>query len=136
MTLHELIAALPRTALTGPEGGEVGGLHDDSRRVGPGDVFVAVRGDAVDGHEFIGAAVEAGAAAIIAEDPARSDLPEGLAWILVPDSREALGILSALWHGHPSQDLRVAGVTGTNGKTTTTFLLYCITIQTGRWRHP
>ena len=84
---------------------------------------MAVRGATVDGHELISKAVEAGAAAIVAEDPKPADFPEDVAWILVPDSREALGLLSAAWFGNPSADLRVAGVTGTNGKTTTAWIL-------------
>ena len=71
------------------------GLEIDSRRVRPGDAFVAVRGDAVDGHRFIAAALEAGASAIVAEEPAPGKLPAGTDSVLVPDTREALGTLAA-----------------------------------------
>lgn len=124
--LQTLIDALPRAAVIGPAGGEVCGLADDSRRVGEGEVFVAVRGEGVDGHDYVAKAVEAGAAAVVAEVPAPTDLKPGVAWILVPDTREALGILSDCWYGKPSESLRVVGVTGTNGKTTTAFLLHAI----------
>ena len=130
MTLHELIDPLPRAALAGAADIEVSGVCDDSRAVGRGDVFVAVKGDTVDGHDFISSAIEAGAAAIVAENPALAELPKGTSWVLVPDTREALGVLSSLWCGNPSADLRVAGVTGTNGKTTTAFLLHCILKRT------
>jgi UDP-N-acetylmuramoyl-L-alanyl-D-glutamate--2,6-diaminopimelate ligase len=126
MKLQTLIDALPRTAVIGSADGEVTGLADDSRRVGAGDVFVAVRGGAVDGHDYCGKALEAGAAAVVAEGPAPADLKPGAAWVMVPDSREALGILADCWHGNPSESLRVVGVTGTNGKTTTAFLLHAI----------
>lgn len=126
MTLQELIDPLPRAALTGPVTREISGVRDDSRRVREGDVFVAVKGATVDGHDYITTALEAGAAAIVAEEPLTGALPEGRSWVLVPDSREALAILSSLWWGCPSRDLRVAGVTGTNGKTTTAFLLHTI----------
>jgi len=126
MLLHELIAPLPQVALTGPSDREVEGLRDDSRAVGHGDLFVAVRGETVDGHDFINAALEAGASAIVAESSAPPELAEGVGWVMVPDSRQALGVLSGVWCANPSLDLRVAGVTGTNGKTTTAFLIHCI----------
>lgn len=130
MILHELIDPLPQASLAGSADCEVSGLQDDSRKVQPGDVFVAVRGGTVDGHEFIGLALKAGARAIVAETPANADTLEDISWIMVPDSRQALGILSSVWCGHPSCDLRVAGVTGTNGKTTTAFLIHRIMEQT------
>ena len=126
MLLQELIAPLSRAALAGSAELEVSGLRDDSRAVQPGDLFVAVKGETVDGHDFIGAALQAGASAIVAESPASPDLADGVGWVLVPDSREALGVLSSVWCANPSLDLRVAGVTGTNGKTTTAFLIHCI----------
>ncbi|MDE0596434.1 MAG: UDP-N-acetylmuramoyl-L-alanyl-D-glutamate--2,6-diaminopimelate ligase [Roseibacillus sp.] len=130
MTLHELIDPLPRAALAGAADLVVTGVRDNSGAVGAGDVFVAVKGATVDGHDFISAAIEAGAVAIVAEQPARTDLPEGTSWVLVPDSRQALGVLSSVWCGNPSLDLRVAGVTGTNGKTTTAFLIHSILKRT------
>lgn len=126
MTLHELIDPLPRAALAGAADIVVSGVRDNSGAVEAGDVFVAVKGDTVDGHDYISAALEAGAVAIVAQQPARPDLPEGTSWVLVPDTREALGIMSSVWYGNPSADLRVAGVTGTNGKTTTAFLIHSI----------
>ena len=126
MILRDLISPLPRAALTGSADCEVSGVKDDSRMLQPGDVFVAVKGHTVDGHDFAGRAVDGGARAIVAETPSPSDLPEGVNWVLVPDSRHALAILSSIWHGNPSSELRLAGVTGTNGKTTTAFLVHWI----------
>ncbi|MEX2030791.1 MAG: UDP-N-acetylmuramoyl-L-alanyl-D-glutamate--2,6-diaminopimelate ligase [Anaerolineales bacterium] len=99
------------------------GLTDDSRRVGPGFVFVAVRGVNLDGHQFMAAAAGAGAAALVGEDP---DPDLGLPYVRVPDSRRALGRLAAAWHGHPARKLVMVGVTGTEGKTTTATLIHSI----------
>lgn len=91
----------------------------DSRQVRPGDVFVAVRGERSDGHRFIGAAVAAGASLLVVESG------DGLAapWVQVADTRRALGTLAANAHGRPSSCMDVVGVTGTNGKTTSTHIL-------------
>ncbi|MCL1817157.1 MAG: UDP-N-acetylmuramoyl-L-alanyl-D-glutamate--2,6-diaminopimelate ligase [Clostridiales bacterium] len=101
---------------------EVAGIVYDSRKVEPGFLFVAIAGAQIDGHTYIDAAVAAGAIAIVAEQ-----LPECLktevALILTQDSRRLLGRLAAAYYGHPEQELRLIGVTGTNGKTTTTYLI-------------
>jgi UDP-N-acetylmuramoyl-L-alanyl-D-glutamate--2,6-diaminopimelate ligase len=130
MTLHDLVDCLPRAAVVGTVDVELLKLVDDSRAVEAGSVFVAVRGDAVDGHDYISRALEGGAAVVVAENPVPSDLPAGVAWIVVPDTRAALGFLADRWYDCPSTDLRVVGVTGTNGKTTTSFLLHEIMKQT------
>ena len=102
---------------------EIKGITADSREVGPGGLFVAVRGVAVDGHRFIGKAIEAGASVIVAEElPA--DIPAHVETIIVRDSREALGRLASRFYGDPSDELTLVGVTGTNGKTTIATLLY------------
>ncbi len=105
-------------------------LEDDSRRVGMDSVFVAVKGAAADGHDYIGQAIEAGASLVIAENYAgqsleRHALPRMMDkhTLLVNDSRVMLGLLSQVYWGNPSKHLQVAGVTGTNGKTTTVYLL-------------
>ena len=126
MLLSDLIDSLPQAALVGPAGREVAGLVDDSREVRAGFVFVAVRGGGVDGHDFIDKAIESGAGAVVAERPAPANLSENVSWVMVPSTRIALSILADFWNGSPSQDLRVVGVTGTNGKTTTAFLLHGI----------
>ena len=102
---------------------EVAGITADSREVVPGGCFVAVRGVAVDGHRFIGSALEKGATIIVAEElPA--ELPAGVVGVRVPDSRAALGHLASRFYGDPSDELTLVGVTGTNGKTTIATLLY------------
>ncbi|QUV85244.1 UDP-N-acetylmuramoyl-L-alanyl-D-glutamate--2,6-diaminopimelate ligase [Chloracidobacterium aggregatum] len=88
----------------------------------PGSIFAALPGTRADGHDFIPEALSRGAQAILSERPAPPDFPA--AWIQVADARRALGQVAALLHGHPSHHMHVIGVTGTNGKTTTTYLLY------------
>ena len=120
--LAELLAALPDKELRGPMPAEIRGLTDDSRQVTAGGCFVAVRGLRVDGHRFIPQAVERGARAIVAEPPDPiPDRPVGR--ILVPDSRRALPRLADAYFEHPSRALTLVGVTGTNGKTTTSYLV-------------
>ena len=102
---------------------EVSGVQFDSRGVLNGNVFVATRGTASDGHQFIGAAIEKGATAIVCEILPETLLPQ-IVYIQVENSAEALGWLACAWYGYPSNKLKLVGVTGTNGKTTTATLLY------------
>jgi len=120
--LADLLDVLPARTVEGPLPPAIRGLTDDSRRVTAGSCFVAVRGIRVDGHRFIPQAVERGAQAIVAEPP--DPLPGRLVGrILVPDTRRALPHLAGAYFGHPSRALTVVGVTGTNGKTTTSYLV-------------
>lgn len=98
-------------------------IQFDSRKVEPGDVFVAVKGTQVDGHQFIEQAIAKGAQVVVGEE-VRNDLATSITYIQVSDSAEALGILAANYYEQPSQQLTLIGVTGTNGKTTTVNLLY------------
>ena len=95
------------------------GIADDSRKVERGDLFIAVRGWASDGHDFLAEAAERGAAAAIVEDPARTSLPA----LVVREGRRAAAIAAATAYGDPAVDLTLLGVTGTNGKTTTTSIM-------------
>lgn len=96
-----------------------GGLCADSRRAEPGELFVAVPGTRHDGHDFVGEAADAGASAAVVERPVTgADVPQ----LVVSDSRAAVSHLAALFHGDPAEGMRLVGVTGTNGKTTTTWL--------------
>lgn len=98
-------------------------IEFDSRKVGLNDVFVAQRGTVVDGHEFIQKACEAGAIAIICEE-LPTDFINGITYVQVKDSQQALAVMAANFYDNPSDSLRLVGVTGTNGKTTITSLLY------------
>jgi UDP-N-acetylmuramoyl-L-alanyl-D-glutamate--2,6-diaminopimelate ligase len=100
------------------------GVTHDSRRVTAGSVFVALRGQKSDGVEFAPQASAAGAAAVVAERTAPAGI--GTPWVVVPDARLALALLSAEFHGHPSRQMQVVGITGTNGKTTTAYLVSAI----------
>jgi len=124
MQLKQLVQALASAQVEGTLEREVAGLAYDSRRVTPGMVFVAIPGQQVDGHEFIGNAVERGATAVICE---RSRvLPARITQIKVPDVREALACTSRAYYDDPSSRLKVIGVTGTNGKTTVAFMVKAI----------
>ncbi|MCX7625738.1 MAG: UDP-N-acetylmuramoyl-L-alanyl-D-glutamate--2,6-diaminopimelate ligase [Candidatus Sumerlaeaceae bacterium] len=105
------------------------GLTDNSSRVEPGAIFVAIRGSERDGHAFISDAVEKGARAVVVEQ----EIPpyEGVEILKVPDSKEALGALAHAWYGNPTAHMLVFGVSGTNGKTTTTYLLESICTAAG-----
>ncbi|QIA26841.1 UDP-N-acetylmuramoyl-L-alanyl-D-glutamate--2,6-diaminopimelate ligase [Thermaerobacter sp. PB12/4term] len=120
VNLQDLIAVLPDRTVTGPAGRPIQGITYDSRRVEPGFLFVAIRGLRYDGHSFIAEAVARGAAAVVGERPLAL---EGVPYVQVPSSRLALGLLASAFYGHPSASLVMVGVTGTNGKTTTTHLI-------------
>jgi UDP-N-acetylmuramoyl-L-alanyl-D-glutamate--2,6-diaminopimelate ligase len=119
LTLGELAACVPGARLAGDPTISVSEAAHDSRRVGPGALFVAIRGLEADGNRFVDAALKRGAVAVVSEAEARP----GTAWLQVPDAREALALLSAALLGGPSRSLELVGVTGTNGKTTTAYLI-------------
>lgn len=102
---------------------EINNICFDSRQVQTNDVFVATRGTTVDGHEYIGQAIEKGAVAIVCEDIPLKTIPN-ITYVKVSDSAETLGKMASSWYGNPSEKLELIGVTGTNGKTTTATLLY------------
>jgi UDP-N-acetylmuramoyl-L-alanyl-D-glutamate--2,6-diaminopimelate ligase len=125
IALAELLTAagLPTSAVGADAAGvSVDGITSDSREVGPGMLFVAITGRRQDGHGHAAAAVAAGAVAVVAERP--PSLPPGVPVVLVENSRVALSALAAAWHHHPSRSMTVAGVTGTDGKTTTATMLW------------
>jgi UDP-N-acetylmuramoyl-L-alanyl-D-glutamate--2,6-diaminopimelate ligase len=110
---------------------QVRGLDYDSRRVQPAWVFVAMQGESTDGNRYIDAAISAGAVAVVT-DSAEESPREGVAWAVVPHGRRALARLSANFYKRPAERLRVTGITGTNGKTTTTFIVEAILQAAGR----
>jgi UDP-N-acetylmuramoyl-L-alanyl-D-glutamate--2,6-diaminopimelate ligase len=103
----------------------VTGVEYDSRRVRPGDLFVAIQGETTDGNRYIDAAIQAGAVAIVTDSSHEAPRP-GLAWVVVPHGRRALARISANFYHRPAEKLTHTGITGTNGKTTTAFLVESI----------
>jgi UDP-N-acetylmuramoyl-L-alanyl-D-glutamate--2,6-diaminopimelate ligase len=117
--LDELVVAAGGARIAGDAATDVAELAYDSRRVRPGTLFFCVPGEKVDGHGFAARAVEARAAALVVE----RELELDVAQVVVPDARAAMASMAARFFGDPTAELRVAGITGTNGKTTTAFLL-------------
>jgi UDP-N-acetylmuramoyl-L-alanyl-D-glutamate--2,6-diaminopimelate ligase len=128
MQLKTLVAAIPVRQIIGPLDRAVESITYDSRRVQRNGLFVALRGEKADGHEFIGQAIEKGASVIVAE---REEKHPRVTCLVVENTRSALADLSAVFYRLPAQRLKLAAVTGTNGKTTTTFLIKHICERAG-----
>ena len=113
-TLKDLLKDTPVTALHGDGSTTVAALAYDSRAVTQGDCFFATRGTQSDGHDFIPDAVAKGASAVVCEQlPAET--AHGVAYVVVPDAAGALADLAAAFYGHPSREVKLVGITGTNG---------------------
>lgn len=130
LTLHELVTVLPDATVVRAGNPVIASLTYDSRRVTSGALFVAVPGFTTDGHRFVANAAAQGAVAIVVQADRMGGqnltldaLPPGLAVVAVPDSRRALALLAAAFYGYPARRMKVVGVTGTDGKTTTTYLI-------------
>lgn len=121
--LSRLLSDISVVEVIGDTDINIVGIESDSRKVGKGGLFVAVRGTQTDGHKYIPVVASAHVAAIVCEE-LPSAIERGITYIKVADSAEALGRLASAWWGHPSRKLSLVGVTGTNGKTTTATLLY------------
>ena len=128
MDLERLVAAIGAVDVVGRAPVEVRDLAYDTRAVAPGTLFFCVPGARADGHDFAAEAVERGAVALVVERPLEVAVPQ----LVVPDARVAMAPAADAFFGQPTRELQVAGVTGTNGKTTTTFLLYAILAAAGR----
>ncbi len=123
MKLKDMLKGITPTATSGSLEVEITGVDIDSRRVKDGHLFVAMKGTQVDGHKFIPKAVELGARAILCEDMP-GQLAEGVTYVSVASTEDAVGPVATQFHGNPSEKLKLVGVTGTNGKTTIATLLY------------
>ncbi|WP_455095104.1 UDP-N-acetylmuramoyl-L-alanyl-D-glutamate--2,6-diaminopimelate ligase [Prevotella koreensis] len=123
MKLNELLRNIKNVALTGSDNVEITGVNIDSRRIGTGQLFVAMRGTQVDGHRFITKATEQGAAAVLCEELPEV-LSEGVTYVKVPSTEDVVGHVATAFYGNPSEKLKLVGATGTNGKTTIATLLY------------
>ncbi len=119
MKLGDLLKSVPIEECCADLEMEIGGVSYDSRKTVAEDLFVAMTGYAADGHDFIPAAAEKGAVCVLCERAPQADVP----WVRVRSARRALALLGANWFGHPAEEMVMIGVTGTNGKTTTTYLL-------------
>ena len=121
--LKDILFGVQIEAIQGSTAQTINTIQFDSRQVGEGDLFVAVKGEQADGHNFIEKAIAKGAAAIVCQEkPEGSD--DSVVWISTQNSREALAILASNYYERPSAQLKLVGVTGTNGKTTVTSLLH------------
>ena len=119
MKLQTLLRGLEILQLHADDQLEITGVQYDSRQVTAGDLFVAVSGFQTDGHKYIEKAAQSGAVCAVCERKPETDIP----YVLVPDARAALAVLGANWYGHPADSMCMIGITGTNGKTTSTYLL-------------
>lgn len=121
--LSKLLEEIKPLEVIGETDKNIIGVHSDSRKVEKDSLFVAVRGVTTDGHKYIPVVASTHVGAIVCED-LPSTLEKGITYVRVANSAEALGMLASAWYGHPSSKLKLVGVTGTNGKTTTATLLY------------
>ena len=123
MKLNELLKNIKPIGITGDTDTEITGVNIDSRLIAAGQLFVAMKGTQVDGHQFISKAIEQGAAAVLCEDMPES-VAAGVTFVQVTSTEDAAGKGATLFYGDPSRKLKLVGVTGTNGKTTVATLLY------------
>jgi UDP-N-acetylmuramoyl-L-alanyl-D-glutamate--2,6-diaminopimelate ligase len=130
MTLFELIEKLPGALIHGDSSVAISSLTCNSQTALPGSLFFALRGSQADGHQYIERAIAAGATAVVLEDATFA--PSAVPWVRVENGRAAMGRLSALFNGDPTATKPLIGITGTNGKTTTTFLIEAILAASGK----
>lgn len=129
MRLSILLERLEYTCIQGNLDAEILGIENDSRKVIPGSLFFCIRGAVTDGHTYAAEVAEKGARAILVEEPV--EVPPHVTVIQVKDSRYAMALVAAAWYGYPAEQLKVIGVTGTKGKTTTTYMVKSILESAG-----
>ncbi|MBR1485060.1 MAG: UDP-N-acetylmuramoyl-L-alanyl-D-glutamate--2,6-diaminopimelate ligase [Prevotella sp.] len=130
MKLNQLISNITTLAINGPADADISDVNIDSRCIGPGHLFVAIKGTQTDGHQYISKAVAQGAAAVLCEQMPEEQAP-GVAYVQVASTEQAVGPVATTFCGNPSERLKLVGVTGTNGKTTIATLLYNMFRQFG-----
>ncbi len=130
MTIKQLIEEAKPLKIVGNDNIEVTGIEIDSRRIGPGNAFIAMKGTQVDGHQFIPKALELGATCIVCET-LPSELQEGVTYVQYESTESVAGALATHFYGDPTKRMKLIGVTGTNGKTTIATLLYTMFRQFG-----
>lgn len=123
MTIKDIIGGIAVEEIIGNTEKQISDIQFDSRKVGKDCMFIAIKGTQSDGHAYIGQSVEKGASAIVCQDMP-TEKKEGVCYVRVKDTNEALGQIASSWNGNPSARLHLVGVTGTNGKTTIATLLY------------
>lgn len=129
MRLAKLLERVHYTVLQGSDQVEITGIINDSRKAEKGSLFFCIKGAVKDGHDYAEAVAQAGAAAILVEDPV--NVPGNVTVIRVSDTRMAMALVAAAWYGYPAEKLRVIGITGTKGKTTTTYMVRSILENAG-----
>ncbi|MEE1092131.1 MAG: Mur ligase domain-containing protein, partial [Prevotella sp.] len=123
MKLETLLKSIKVLNIAGSTEHEITGVNIDSRKVENGHMFIAMRGTQVDGHAYIGKAIESGAKAVLCEE-IPSDINDDITYIQVESCEDSVGKIASVFYGEPSRKLKLVGVTGTNGKTTIATLLY------------
>ena len=130
MNLEQIISSLDVISVSGDLDSEVTSISLDSRELNAGGVFVAVSGNDLDGQQFVPQAILNGASAIISEVAKPAGGEDQVCWVHVADARAAAAALACTWYEHPSAAMKVVGITGTNGKTTTAFITHAIMERT------
>lgn len=128
--LNELLKSVAPTKIVGATDITINTVTMDSRTVGKGDLFVAIRGAVADGHRFVGKAIASGARAVVVES-LPEETSEDVTYVVVDSTSKALALIASAYYGHPSRKLSLVGVTGTNGKTTIATLIYEMALLMG-----
>ncbi len=132
MLLSQLAESLPTREIRSAADPDIISVVYDSRHAAPGSLFVCIRGEKFDGHDFIAQVIAAGASALVVERPERVPADAHIPVVVVPNTRDALPVLASTFYDHPSRRLKLVGITGTNGKTTTTYLIESMLRHAGR----